>query len=68
MPQHVVIREEFASAVRDALAGLSPNQASYKTAVSDEWIRKMAAGRVPSEAVLERFAKGLGADLRILSE
>ncbi len=63
MPQQVVVRPEFARAVLEELGGLTPNQASYKTQVSDEWIRKMTNGRVPSEAILQRFADGLGADL-----
>lgn len=66
MPQQTVIRREFADAVREALGGLSPNQASYKTEISDEWIRKMSNGRVPSEAIVERFARGLDADLEKL--
>lgn len=66
MPQQTIIREEFAKAVELALGGLTPNQASYKTQVSDEWIRKMTKGRVPSESILERFAKGLDADLHAL--
>ena len=59
MPQNTVIREEFAQAMRLALCGLTPNQASYKVQVSDEWIRKMLKGRVPSEAIIHRIAVGL---------
>jgi len=66
MPQRVIIRTEFAIEVRQAMGELSPNQASYKTAISDEWIRKMLHGRVPSEEVLDRLARGLDADLQKL--
>jgi len=66
MPSQTIVRSQFAEAVREAMGGLTPNVASYKTGVSDEWIRKMSHGRVPSEAILKRFADGLGADLRKL--
>jgi len=66
MPNITIIRKEFADAVKAALGGLSANQASYKTGISDEYIRKMATGKVPSEAILERFAKGMNADLKQL--
>lgn len=60
MPIEARIREEFAKAVEAALGGLSPNQASYKTGVSSEYIRQMRAGKVPSREVIQRFAEGLG--------
>jgi hypothetical protein len=60
------VREQFADAVREALAGLTPNQASYKTGVSHEQIRKMRHGVVASDPTLRRFAEGLGADLHKL--
>ncbi|MCK9570392.1 helix-turn-helix domain-containing protein [Candidatus Pacearchaeota archaeon] len=63
MPHTTIIKKEFADAVREVLADITPNQASYKTGVSDEYIRKMASGRVPSEVIIERFANGMGADL-----
>ena len=66
MPIHTIIRPEFGEAVRAALRGLSPNQAAYKTSISDEYIRNMAGGKVPSEAIIARFAEGLGADLQTL--
>ncbi len=66
MPIHTIIRPEFGEAVIKILDGVSPNQAAYKTGVSDEYIRKMAKGRVPSEVILQRFAEGLGADLQAL--
>ncbi len=66
MPVSTTVREEFAGAVREALGDLTPNQASYKTGISDEYIRKMAHGRVPSEVIVERLAKGLDADLHTL--
>jgi len=66
MPHETRVRSEFAQAVLEALGGRSANQASYKTEVSNEWIRKMTHGRVPSEAILARFARGLDADLENL--
>ncbi|MEN6370909.1 MAG: hypothetical protein ABFD64_02760 [Armatimonadota bacterium] len=66
MPHITIVKPKFAEAVRDALAGISANQASYKTGVSDEYIRKMAAGRVPSKAIIEKFANGLDSDLHKL--
>ena len=54
--------EEFGASVRDALGGLSPNQAHYKTGVSHEYIRKMTHGVVPSIDIIRRFASGLGVD------
>jgi len=66
MPHETIIREQFAIAINEALNGLTPNEASYKTKVSDEWIRKMSHGRVPSESILAKMANGLGADLRAL--
>lgn len=63
MPVRTIIRPQFGEAVHEALGDLSPNQASYKTGVSDEYIRKMSQGRVPSEVIIERFASGLEADL-----
>jgi len=68
MPVQTIIRPEFAEAVREALGNLSPNQAAYRTGISDEYIRKLAAGKVPSEAILARLATGLGADLAHLRQ
>jgi len=66
MPVETRIRPAFAEAVKAALGDLTFNQAAYKTGLSDEYIRKMAGGRVPSEHVISRFAAGLGADLEKL--
>jgi transcriptional regulator with XRE-family HTH domain len=66
VPVETRIREAFAAAVKAVLGEVTYNQAAYKTGLSDEYIRKMARGRVPSEAVLQRFAEGLGADLQAL--
>ena len=64
MPIEARVRREFAEAVMAALGGISPNQASYKTGVSDEYIRKMSNGRVPSVDVIRRFAQGMGVDVQ----
>ena len=63
MPHTTIISEKFAEAVRTALGALSPGQASFKTGVSYEYLRRMVMGHVPSEVILERFAKGMDADL-----
>jgi len=60
------VSEQFAEAVREALGGLTPNQASYKTGVSHEEIRKMRHGVHALDRTLKRFAEGLGADLHKL--
>ncbi len=66
MPVTTIIRPEFGEAVRAALGDLNTGQASYRTGISDTYIRSMKRGLVPSEAVLERFAKGIDADLKKL--
>lgn len=59
--------QAFAEAVKEAMGGLSISQAAYKTGVSYEYVRTMVTyGRVPSEAILEKFAKGLDADVHKL--
>ena len=67
MPQNLILKPEFQAAVTEALQGLSVNQASYKTGISYEWLRRMVKyGHVPSEEIIERLAEGLGADLHSL--
>jgi len=68
MPQAtLILKPEFAEAVREALGGRSISQAAYKTGISYEWLRKMVQyGHVPSEAIVEKLAVGLSADLQKL--
>jgi hypothetical protein len=62
MPVKTVVRPQFAAAVRDALGGMRPAEASRLTEISDVYIYKMLAGRVPSEDIIHRFAEGLKKD------
>ena len=64
MPHRTVIKPEFGDAVKAALGGLSISQASYKTQISYEYIRKMGYGHIPSPDIIRRFAHGMGIDLR----
>jgi transcriptional regulator with XRE-family HTH domain len=68
MPIRTRVSQRFAEAVTAALAGISPSQASYKTEVSYEYIRRMRMGHIPSPEIIERFAKGLGAEVDVLLE
>jgi hypothetical protein len=62
MPVETVVRPEFAKAVREALEGMKPSEASGLTGISDVYIYKMLAGRVPSEQIIHKFAEKLPAD------
>jgi transcriptional regulator with XRE-family HTH domain len=62
VPVHTVIRPEFGVAVKEALGGMKAGEASIKTGISDVYIYKMLQGRVPSEDIIRRFAKGLDVD------
>ena len=62
MAHRTVIKREFGDAVRAALGDLSISQASYKTQISYEYMRKMTYGHVPSPEIIRRFAEGLGVD------
>ena len=62
MPHRTIIKREFGDAVKAALGELSISQASYKTQISYEYIRKMGYGHVPSPEIIRRFAEGLGID------
>ena len=60
MTHRTVIKPEFGDAVRATLGDLSISQASYKTQISYEYMRKMTYGHVPSPDIIRRFAEGLG--------
>ena len=62
MPHRTIIKPEFGDAVKAALGALSISQASYKTQISYEYIRKMGYGHVPSPDIIRRFAEGLSID------
>ncbi len=66
MPHRTIIKREFADAVRVALGDLSISQASYKTQISYEYIRKMTYGHVASPEIIGRLAEGLGVDAQRL--
>jgi transcriptional regulator with XRE-family HTH domain len=60
-------REQFHEAIKEAIGDLSISQVSYKTGISYEWTRKIIQlDQVPSEAILEKLAKGLDYDLEKL--
>jgi len=54
---------QFGEAVQRVMGSLSPNQASYKTGLSQEYVRRMKLGLVPLRETVEKFAKGLGVDV-----
>lgn len=66
MPVHTLYREEFRILIKKITGNLSAQQVSIRTGISDEYLRKIMAGKVPSESILERFAQGMNADLREL--
>lgn len=59
MPVNTVISSEFAKIVKQVIGDLKPSQVSYRVGVSDVYIYKLMKGLVPSEQVIEKFAKGM---------
>jgi transcriptional regulator with XRE-family HTH domain len=68
LPRHgmtkALYRQELMEALKRIIGNLSISQVAYKTGISYETVRKIVAyGHVPSEAMLERLASGLGVDM-----
>ena len=66
MPHSTIVKPEFGVLVKELMGDLSYMQVSYKTGISAEYLRLMVNGRVPSENMLQRFADGMGADIKTL--
>jgi hypothetical protein len=65
--QKKLYKPELAKEAQKAAGNLSISQVAYKTDMAYESARKLIKmGHVPSEDMLERFAKGLNYDLRKL--
>ena len=63
MPVETRISLEFGKIITDALKDNTYGQASIKTGISQAYILAMARGKVPSEPIIEKFAKGMNCDL-----
>ena len=58
MPVETRVSKQFAELVRRIMGDDSYGQASVRTEISKAYLLQMASGKVPSEAIIEKFVRG----------
>lgn len=58
------VSEDFGNLVKETLGTDSFGQAAIKTKISKAYLLELAQGKVPTEAIVEKFAKGYNTDTK----
>lgn len=66
MPVETRVSKEFGDLVRETMQGDTYGKATIKTGISQAYLLAMSRGKVPSRAIIERFAAGYNTEAQPL--